>query len=285
MLSMNNLVGIDPQGHKLRSRITEVWAEAELGQYAEFGFPDPFSGKLVNTPPEQILEFKSLPEVEVIFRGTWYTFEVLEQDGTFRLRRGRVVPKINTDGISEQEKATPKFQSFYQGMLAQLTRPGFIRILCVHEAAHLVYFTMAGLKEYDPHPATIRFDPTINDYVGDLAGVKLNDLPPWQEGKFWEWFTLVAKGHAAGGVVARKLDPSTDGGDEDDRRRFKDICDLLNEKDPKLSINFEDIWNKAQQSVLEDLSHPEMMKMIEDHALVLKGEFGLSVGSEKPDGN
>jgi hypothetical protein len=186
-----------------------------------------------------------------------------------------VAPTINTDGISDQEKAAAKFQIVYQGMMAQLSRPGFIPILCAHEAAHLVYFTMAGLKEYDPHPASIRYDPTIDDYVGDLAGVKLLDLPPWVEGKFWEWFGLVAKAHAAGGVVARKLDPSTDGGDKDDRSRFKDLCDHLNGETPKLLISFEEVWKRAQESVLEDLSRPEMMQIIEEHALVLKREFGL----------
>jgi hypothetical protein len=117
------------------------------------------------------------------------------------------VPTINTDGISEQEKALPKFQSFYREMMAQLSRPGFIPVLCAHEAAHLFYLTMAGLSEYDPHPASIHYDPKIDDYVGDMAGVKAKDLPPWQKGKFWEWFSLIGRALAAGGVVARKLDP------------------------------------------------------------------------------
>jgi hypothetical protein len=69
------------------------------------------------------------------------------------------IPKINTDGISDEEKATPKFQSFYQGMMAQLSKPGFIPVLCAHEAAHLIYFAAMGMTEYDPHPACIRYDP------------------------------------------------------------------------------------------------------------------------------
>jgi hypothetical protein len=63
---------------------------------------------------------------------------------------------IKTDGITEQQKATAKFQSFYQGVLSQLSVPGFIDVLCAHEAAHLFYFTSAGTKEYNTHPTTIR---------------------------------------------------------------------------------------------------------------------------------
>jgi hypothetical protein len=185
------------------------------------------------------------------------------------------IPKINTDGISDEEKATPKFQSFYQGMMAQLSKPGFIPVLCAHEAAHLIYFAAMGMTEYDPHPACIRYDPAIDDYTGDMAGVKLIEPSAWQEGKFWEWFSLFGRALAAGGVVARKLDPSTDGGDEDDRNRFKALCDLLNQSDPKLQLNFEELWKKARQLVSEEISNPEKMMAIEAQALALRPEFGL----------
>jgi hypothetical protein len=108
-----------------------------------------------------------------------------------------------------------------------------------------------------------------------MAGVKLIEPSAWQEGKFWEWFSLFGRALAAGGVVARKLDPSTDGGDEDDRNRFRALCDLLYQSDPKLQLNFEELWKKAQQLVSEEISNPEMMKAIEAQALALRPEFGL----------
>ena len=156
------------------------------------------------------------------------------------------VPKINTDGISDEEKATPKFQSFYQGMMAKLSQPEFIPALCAHEAAHLFFLAAMGMTEYDPHPASIRYDPAIDDYVGDMAGVKPIEPSPWQKDKFQEWFTLLGCALAAGGVVARKLDPTTDGGDEDDWNRFKALCGLLNQTNPTMHINFEEAWMGAQ---------------------------------------
>lgn len=71
------------------AKSTEVKAEADLGRYSEFGFPDAFTGKLVDVPLEQMLNFKFLPDVQVVFRGTWYVFDELEKDGTFLLRRGQ----------------------------------------------------------------------------------------------------------------------------------------------------------------------------------------------------
>ena len=80
---------------------------------------------------------------------------------------------INTDGISDQQKATEKFQSAYRDMMGQLTAPGFIPVLCAHEAAHAIYFTLAGMKEFDPRPAELKYDPAIDDYTGSLATIKV----------------------------------------------------------------------------------------------------------------
>jgi len=159
--------------------------------------------------------------------------------------------------------------------MSQLTQPGFIRLLCAHEAAHLVYFKAAGTTQYQPCPAYIKYDPEIDDYVGNLAALKILDLSPWQEGKFWEWFSIVAKAHAAGGVVARKLDPTTDGGDEDDKARFQALCQKLNQSTPGLSINADEMWNIAKQAVFEDLKNPQRMKIIMDQAAELRTVLGL----------
>jgi hypothetical protein len=115
---------------------------------------------------------------------------------------------INTDGISDAEKLTPKFQKAYAEMLAQLTAPGFAHVLACHEAAHLFYLTMMGMKTYDPFPAKIEFDPATNDYGGTLASVTPGEIPPCAPGKFTDWFTLAAKAGAAGGVISRKLKSS-----------------------------------------------------------------------------
>jgi hypothetical protein len=269
-LSINHLVSIDPQGRKLRSSIREVQAEAELGLTALSGFPGSFFGKLVNVSPQQIHSFKFNREVEVSFRGSTYTFEELEQDGSFKLRRGDLVPKIITDKISVEQKATVKFKAAYQEMLGQLRRPGFIRVLCAHEAAHLYYFRKMGITQYQPYPAEILYNASLDDYGGNLASVKAIDPPlSNDEVEIQARLTLLSRALAAGGVIARKLDPTTEGGDGDDKDRFKVMCDLFNAQDS------EKLWKQAQQEVLEDLSHPEVMQEIAETGLKLKREFGL----------
>jgi hypothetical protein len=88
-LSINWVVDADAQGRLLRSKVNTVMAEANLGDYAEFGFPESFSGKLIGLTLEQILHFKSAPGVEIGFRGAPYRFEELEMDGALLLRKGR----------------------------------------------------------------------------------------------------------------------------------------------------------------------------------------------------
>lgn len=132
---------------------------------------------------------------------------------------------INIDGISTAQKQSAKFKLAYADMTFQLTRKDFIPVLCAHEAAHLFYFVQAGLQEYDPMPPTIRYDPKTDDYIGHLAAVQLKDLPMWKPGEFWIWFDRISRGHAAGGVIARKMRPHGDTGDQDDKERFKLICE------------------------------------------------------------
>jgi hypothetical protein len=88
-LSINWVVDADAQGRLLRSKVNTVMAEANLGDYDEFGFPNSFSGKLVGLTLGQILHFKSAPGVEIGFRGAPYRFEELGMDGAFRLHKGR----------------------------------------------------------------------------------------------------------------------------------------------------------------------------------------------------
>jgi hypothetical protein len=188
---------------------------------------------------------------------------------------------INTDGISNAQKVTVKFQSAYRDMLAQLTAPGFAEILCAHEAAHIVYFTMVGMQSYEALPARLEYDPKRDDYDGHLAAVQLGEFPRWTQGHFADWFSMVARAHVAGGVVARKLMAGkpcrgydVTGGDQDDKNRFVALCTLLN-SDPNVSINAESVWKQAQESVLEQLETPEFMSAIEKEAAKLRAELGL----------
>jgi hypothetical protein len=183
--------------------------------------------------------------------------------------------KINTDGISDEQKATYKFQSAYNEMMARLMAPGFIRALCAHEAVHLIYFTKAGAKAYDALPPSLAFDPKMDDYTGRFAGVVVRELPLWTQGTFTEWFSYIARAHAAPGLVARRLMQSSDGGDSGDKERFKLVCDTLNKSDPNTNIDFDWWWEHALEAAARDLEDTRFMEGILEAAEQLRPELGL----------
>ncbi len=86
-LSITSLIETTRDGGSLRSPLTCVMAEADLGPYASFGSPEFFFGKLVEVSENTIQYFKNAPEVEVLFRGARYSFEALAPTGSFKLVR------------------------------------------------------------------------------------------------------------------------------------------------------------------------------------------------------
>jgi hypothetical protein len=170
--------------------------------------------------------------------------------------------KIGTEGITAEQKRSPKFQSAYQDMLRQLTAPRFADVLCCHEAAHLFYFKLAGgAKDYKAFPASLRYDPAIDDFAGSLASIQpLGDIPKaaTMDELQQEMIPKVAKAHAAGGVVARKLMADhpvhgydASGGDQDDKERFTELCRQLNAK-ANTALDAETLWKSAQGAVDQD---------------------------------
>jgi hypothetical protein len=178
---------------------------------------------------------------------------------------------INTDGISEEQKQTAKFKRAYQEMYDHLA--AFGHVIACHEAAHLYYFTMAGMKNYDPYPAKLCYEPTVDDYGGTLASVHPRDLEAPTAGKEAEWLWTIVKAHAAGGVIARKLMPSLpDHGDQDDKDRFMDLY-----KKMKTATNPEDLWKQAQMAVSQELAeNPTVLARLEKFAEEeLRPQLGL----------
>ncbi|RXH53926.1 hypothetical protein [Granulicella sibirica] len=86
-LLITSVIETTKEGRELRSNITSVLAEAELGQQLYTGQADLFFGQLLDASAEQILYFKFAPGVEVVFRGLRYQFEELAESGAFKLVR------------------------------------------------------------------------------------------------------------------------------------------------------------------------------------------------------
>lgn len=203
----------------------------------------------------------------------------------------RIKPRtvtINTDGITDEQKRSGKFQSAYQDMHRQLTAPQFAHVLSCHEAAHLFYFRMVGMRSHKARSARLQYDPVMDNYFGSLASVQILDSVPRvsTQNEFEELLARIARALAAGGVVSRKLMASMDvgswghgmdttGGDQNDKERFVALCRALNAS-AKVSVDAETSWKNAQDAVLKDLSeHPEWLGAIEILAAELRPELGL----------
>jgi hypothetical protein len=203
----------------------------------------------------------------------------------------RIKPRtvtINTDGITDEQKRSGKFQSAYQDMHRQLTAPQFAHVLSCHEAAHLFYFRMVGMRSHKARSARLQYDPVMDNYFGSLASVQILDSVPRvsTQNEFQELLARIARALAAGGVVSRKLMASMDvgswghgmdttGGDQNDKERFVALCRALNAS-AKVSVDAETSWKNAQDAVLKDLSeHPEWLGAIEILAAELRPELGL----------
>lgn len=84
-LSITTVIGMDAEGRRLRSRITAVRAETDLGPSSQLATPESIKGKLVGLTPEELLNIKFGSDVEACFEGRRYKFTLLEKDGTFEL--------------------------------------------------------------------------------------------------------------------------------------------------------------------------------------------------------
>ena len=185
---------------------------------------------------------------------------------------------INTDGITPEQKATAKFKSAYREMYERLTAPGFAQVLCAHEAAHIIFFSIMAKRElpYNALRARLVYDPTITDYTGSLASVQLIEKPQYEGGNAWEWLYQVACGLCAGSIAARKLTPSSDGGDDGDRERFQEICHAVAANNPGVKIDVELLWERAQEAVSKILDEqPIVMEGIKAEAARIQEKLGL----------
>jgi hypothetical protein len=93
---------------------------------------------------------------------------------------------------------------------------------------------------------------------------------------FVTWFTKMTHAKVAGGVVGRKLFPSSDGGDQGDKREFEKFCADLKLQYPNLQIDIEERWRQARAEVEEQVENdPIILEIIQKKAIELRKAFGL----------
>lgn len=161
---------------------------------------------------------------------------------------------IDTSRIPQDKLTDPRFLQLHTNMMNALSNPLYINAFCVHEAAHIIYFRRMGATEFTLNGPRIEYDQAMDEFDGYMADVKVESLN--MEPSDVEVINLVrqaARGHAAGGIVARAMTNVSDGGDEEDRRRFISLCEAARISEP---AERQAIWLQAGEDVRQDLRSP-----------------------------
>src|SRR5690348_2215075 len=134
--------------------------------------------------------------------------------------------QIDISDVPEDKRTDPRFVSLQSSLQRGLSDERWVNAFCIHEAAHLFFFTKAGstgpvLKGprisynaerdgFDGYPASVQFAGKDDAIIGSLT--------------IGQWVSLYSLGCAAGGVAARELASAPDGGDEEDFQMLCNFC-------------------------------------------------------------
>jgi hypothetical protein len=164
---------------------------------------------------------------------------------------------IDTSQIPQDKLADARFLSLHAQMQAALNHTGYVNSFCIHEAGHIIYFSRAGVADFDFYGPRIVYDAGRDDFDGYPAAVQPK---PWNADflnmDVQQWLNTVAQAHAAGGVFARLLANVPDVGDDEDRQLFDHMCAVVQRQTPNIEIDREASWREAQDAVMKDLRSP-----------------------------
>ncbi len=166
--------------------------------------------------------------------------------------------KIIGRRVSETVQQTDsRYESEKKSLLADLSEPGFLNTLAIHEAGHEHFYLEAGAYGMTFDPPVILFRPqnTVKPFKKQLARIEVGGYTSLQDK---DWFLKLAKGYAAGGVCSETLSSSRYRGDRTDRDLWNQMCadsfknESLSEKEVKAIA--EDYWNRARRAVQCELN-------------------------------
>ncbi len=187
---------------------------------------------------------------------------------------------IDTSSIPAELRSTREFSYHFLKMSDTLNAPGFVEALCAHEAAHVYYFELISPIVYEVQRTELRYDSERRQYHGHFAALFITQYPIFPGGSpddFTLWFDRMLHANVAGGVVARRLLPSSDGGDHGDKIQFEKFCVELRQRYPFLQIDTETCWGRGRAEVERQLeSDPTILEVIQRKGAELRGPLGFS---------
>lgn len=172
--------------------------------------------------------------------------------------------------VSEAPQDHPDLDATLQDIQSNLSDPKFVRSICIHEAAHAVYWRKLGIMTMPDYKIRVRLVPSPSRCVIEYAAVvPLN--PDYLNGKEVRLLDI-ARAHAAGKVAVEVLCPGYGSGYAGDFDNFnKDVSSAILSQQVDLTRE----WQIAEGSIKSEIEMPGSVvrKQIEDFAISFERGF------------
>jgi hypothetical protein len=172
--------------------------------------------------------------------------------------------KIDLSQVPEDKQRDPRFLSRYSELQKALSIPEFIRIVCIHEAAHYMYQAALGATDFKFHGPQIVYDKEQNKF--DVFSARV-EVTAWtaefssQDAK--DIVLQMAIIGVAGELATIAIEGKDEGSGTGDYLVFHEIYTRIGKASYGTPL---DIWDTAQKRVAAQLQNNDIRSRILDLA-------------------
>jgi hypothetical protein len=161
--------------------------------------------------------------------------------------------EIDVSKVPLDKREDPRFVAIFNRLRDLISNDDSLEEICIHEGAHLFYFTQSGLAEFGIEGPFISYDAQNDtfDFSGATArAVKWGE--PFASADAFYRITRMAVISVAGEIATLAILNRGAGTNVGDHERFKALYETM----------CETIWTKAQEAVRTDLQNPAIQSKI-----------------------
>jgi hypothetical protein len=174
---------------------------------------------------------------------------------------------IDTSQVPQDKLSDPRFLRRQAEIESALKDGRFVNSVCVHEAAHVIFYEKAGFTNPSFAKTRIVYQESQEDpFTVFIAEVKFNTENIDREFVKGDyeinmWILAVSKAFCAGGVAARTIMQADDVGDAQDYANFLRFCENVCAKRSN-PIDQNILWECAQNDVRTELKQKSLENKI-----------------------
>ena len=155
--------------------------------------------------------------------------------------------RINTSQILLAKTSDRRFIERFDEAQRTLSNPDFVRAVCIHEAAHQIYWARIGIETTPNYNVELQYDSHTDKFIIIYASMVLISDSAGLE----TTVSALAQAHASGGAAVEALTLSeAEYGDEAD---FNSFCSDLKVGVLSHRVDFQKEWMTARDAVKREL--------------------------------